>query len=120
MNHIAYPFQFDGGGVTARSDANRYARDLIEQLLITAPGERVMRPDFGGGLHQLVFAPNSETLAVAVDLSIQGAINQWLGDVVQASKVTVERVEEALHVTVQYTVRATRESVTATFTRAAP
>ena len=46
---------------TPRHD--EHVRDLIEQLLFTSPGERVMRPDFGCGLLDLVFAPNSPELA---------------------------------------------------------
>ena len=49
-------------------------------MLFTAPGERVNRPDFGSGLLQLVFAPNSDELAGATQFLVQGALQQWLGD----------------------------------------
>ena len=55
---IDFPFRVDGRGRTARSDGDEHVRDLIEQVLFTAPGERVNRPTFGTGLMQLVFAGN--------------------------------------------------------------
>ncbi len=57
--NIAYPFHFDGRGRTATADDDRHIRDLIEAVLFTNPGERVNRPEFGSGLGQLIFAPNS-------------------------------------------------------------
>ena len=47
MNHIDFPFKIDGRGRTAQTDPDGYIRDLIEQVLFTAPGERVNRPEFG-------------------------------------------------------------------------
>ena len=57
--NLRYPYQFDARGHTATADEDAWIRGLIEQVLFTAPGERVMRPDFGCGLAQLVFAPNT-------------------------------------------------------------
>ena len=77
--NILFPYQFNTRGRTAEADEDRHIRDLIEQLLFCSPGERVNRPDFGTGLLQLVFAPNSPELAAATQLMIQGALQQWLG-----------------------------------------
>ena len=63
--HWAFPFQFDMRGRTATTDDATHIRDMIEQLLFTAPGERVNNPDLGSGLLQMVFAPNSTELAAA-------------------------------------------------------
>ena len=60
--NIDFPFQFDRRGRTATTSDAGHVRDMIEQLLFTNPGERVNRPDFGSGLQQLVFAPNSTEL----------------------------------------------------------
>ena len=57
--NIAFPLAFDGTGRTALADRDAHIRQMIEQLLFTEPGERVMRPTFGCALLQLVFAPNS-------------------------------------------------------------
>ena len=82
MSQIDYPFHFDGRGRTAQTDTSGYIRDLIEQVLLTAPGERVMRPTFGSGVMQLVFAAASPEIAATTQFLIQGALQQWLSDVI--------------------------------------
>ena len=114
---IAYPFRIDGRGRTARTEGDAHIRDLIEQVLFTAPGERVNRPDFGTGLMQLVFAPNSEELATALQFLVQGALQQWLGDLIQVEAVGVESVDATLRVTVQYVVRRNQQRQVAQFAR---
>lgn len=106
---LDYPFQFDGSGRTATSGDAAHVRDLIEQVLFTSPGERVNRPTFGSGLMQLVFAPNSDALAAATQVSVHGALQQWLGDILMVEGVEVRRDEAALRVTVRYALRQTQE-----------
>jgi phage baseplate assembly protein W len=115
--NIDYPFRFDNRGRTAEADDDNHIRDLIEQVLFTAPGERVNRPDFGSGLMQLVFAPNSEELATATQFIVQGSLQQWLGDLIEVTEVQVESQDSSLLVTVQYTVRRTQQRQTAQFSR---
>src|SRR5438093_3074522 len=102
---LHYPFQFDGRGRTANTDEDTHIRELIEEVLFTAPGERVNRPTFGSGLRQLVFAPNSDELASATQFLVQGALQQWLGDLIQVEAVQVVADDAALRVAVQYVVR---------------
>ncbi len=64
--NINFPLHFDGRGRTAFTDDPGHIRNMIEQFLFTNPGERVNRPDFGSGLLQLVFEPNSPELAAAM------------------------------------------------------
>jgi phage baseplate assembly protein W len=104
-------------GRTAETDDAEHIRDLIEQVLFTSPGERVNRPTFGSGLMQLVFAPNSDTLAAATQLAVQGALQQWLGDLIVVESVQVENVDSTLKVQVQYIVRRTQERQAAAFQR---
>jgi len=104
---IDYPFSFDGRGRTAATGYEDHVRDLIEQVLFTSPGERVNRPTFGCGLLQLVFAPNSEALAAATQLTVHAALQQWLADLIEVRAVEVESVESTLRVTVTYTLRRT-------------
>jgi len=117
MANLDYPYHFDGRGRTASTGDNAHIRDLIEQVLFTAPGERVNRPDFGSGLMQLVFAPNSDELAAATQFLVQGALQQWLGDLIEVEAVEVLNEDSTLRVTVQYSVRRTDERQTAQFTR---
>jgi uncharacterized protein len=114
---IAYPFRIDRMGRTASSDETRHIRDLIEQVLFTVPGERVNRPDFGCGLMQMVFSPNSSELASATRFLVQGQLQQWLGEMVLVEAVNVESVESTLTVTVQYNIRRTSERQLAQFSR---
>jgi phage baseplate assembly protein W len=108
MTQVAFPFRFDGRGLTAQADEDRHVRELIEQLLLTGPGERVMRPEFGSGLMQLVFAGNSPELAATTQFLIQGALQTWLGDVIAIEGVEVESVDSVLTVEVRYVNRRTR------------
>ena len=117
QTQIDYPFRFDGLGRTAQAAPEEHIRDLIEQVLLTSPGERVNRPSFGSGLLQLVFAPNSDELAAATQFLVQGALQQWLGDLIEVQEVEVESDAESLRVTVEYRVRRTGERVGASFVR---
>ncbi|MBV8138814.1 MAG: GPW/gp25 family protein [Deltaproteobacteria bacterium] len=105
--NIAYPFQIDGRGRTAIV-GDDHLHDLIEQLLFTSPGERVNRPTLGSGLLQMVFAPSSDELAAATQFLVQGTLQQWLGDLIQAEAVRAEVQDSTLLVTVQYVIRASQ------------
>lgn len=118
--NVAFPYRFDVRGRTADADQNRHIRDLIEQVLFTAPGERVNRPDFGCGLLQLVFAPNSAELVTASQLLVQGALQQTLGDLITLNDVAVVASDSTLTVTVQYTVRTTQQQQVAQFSTSFP
>jgi uncharacterized protein len=113
--NLNFPFHFDGRGRTADAGDAEHVRQLIEQVLFTAPGERVNRPTFGCGLRQLVFQPNSDELATASQFVIQSALNQWLGDVIQVEDVKVETEVTALVVTIVYTLRRTQQQQMARF-----
>ena len=112
-----FPWRFDGSGRTQGDDHPAWVRGLVEQVLFTAPGERVMRPDFGSGLMQLVFAPNSVELAATTQFLVQGALQQWLGALIALEAVEVEAVDSALRVTVRYVIRRTQTPQMASFER---
>ena len=102
--NIAYPLHFDVTKRTATTDDNRHIADMIEQLLFTSAGERVNRPDFGSGLKQLVFAPNSVELATAVEYTLRAAIQRWLGDVVQIQSLSVTAEDATLRIVLRYLI----------------
>lgn len=112
-----YPFRIDEKGRTAVVNEEEHIRQMIEQILFTAPGERVNRPDFGSGIYQLVFAPSSDEMATATQLLIQGALLQWLGDLILVEDVEVKSEESTLHVTVQYKIRRNQKRKVAEFHR---
>jgi phage baseplate assembly protein W len=113
---IGFPIRIDGHGRTKGAN-DKHIRQMIEQVLFTAPGERVNRPEFGSGLMQLVFGPNSPELAAATEYTVQGALQQWLGDVIQVDSVEVTSVESTLTVLVRYRVLQTQQQHIAEFSR---
>jgi phage baseplate assembly protein W len=115
--NLDYPLRFDTHGRTAETGDDAHVRDLIEEVLFTAPGERVNRPDFGSGLMQLVFAPNSDELVATTQFLVQGALQQWLGDLIEVELVDVDREDGQLLVLVQYVIRRSQTRQTASFTR---
>ncbi len=116
MSQFDYPFHFDGRGRTAETDTSDYIRDLIEQVLLTAPGERVMRPGFGSGVMQLLFAAASPEVAATTQFMVQAALQEWLSDVITVEAVEVEARESALLITVNYLERRTQTRRMAQFT----
>ena len=107
--NIDYPFHFDNHVRTASTGDDDHIRDMIEQFLFTNAGERVNRPDFGSGLLQLVFAPNSPELAVALQFTVQAGLQRWLGDIVEIQSLEVTSEDAKLQVNLQYRVRRTQE-----------
>jgi hypothetical protein len=116
--NIDFPFHFDTSGRTASTGTDEHVRDMIEQLLFTNRGERVNRPDFGSGLMQLIFAPNSPELASALQFTIQASLQQFLEDVVDIVDLEVVAEDSSLRIVIQYVVRRTNEKQTAVFTQA--
>ena len=115
--NIDFPYHFDSTGRTASTGDDDHIRDMIEQLLFTNLGDRVNRPDFGSGLLQLVFAPNSPELAAALQFTIQATLQRYLGDLIDLQSLQVTVVDSTLNVTVIYVVRRTQEPQTQTFKR---
>jgi phage baseplate assembly protein W len=118
--NIDFPYHFATDGRTATTDDDDHVRDMIEQLLFTNPGERVNRPDFGSGLLQLVFAPNSPELAATLQFTVRAALQHWLSDVIEVRSLEVLSEESELRVALAYTIRRTGEQRTDTFVRTVP
>ena len=108
---IHFPFQIDRGLGRLREvhDLDTYVRQLIRQVLLTSPGERINRPDFGAGVRRLVFAPLSPATASLAQTMITQALDAWLGTLIQTEEVRAEAVDARLEVTVVYVVRARGE-----------
>ena len=116
MGELDFPYRFDGLGRTASTERGDHIRDLIEQVLFTSPGERVMRPDFGSGILALVFEPNSATLAATTQMLVQGALQQHLSHLIAVQAVEVGNDDGALRVDVRYVVLRDRTAQSAAFT----
>lgn len=115
---ISFPYRIDATGRTAApSDLGAHVRELIEMVLFTAPGERVMHPGFGSAVHQLVFAPASPELVGVAEHLVKSSLQQWLRDWIELQEVRVEADGATLTVTVAYIVRRTGEREITTVTR---
>lgn len=104
MDTLDHPLHFDGQGRTAGTARKDHVRDLIEQVLFTAPGERVMRPDFGAGLLALVFEPNSTAVAATAQFLAASALQRHLSHLIEVDELRVENIDSALQVTVRYSL----------------
>jgi phage baseplate assembly protein W len=119
---FAYPFRVDSASQqTAQATYPAHVEQMVRQLLLTSPGERVDLPQFGCGLRALVFAPISDALAAAVQLRVLQAVNLWLAGIVTATDVSVLTSDDnaalepgTLQVTVSYTVVETQSASSTT------
>ena len=118
--NIDYPFHFDRRGRTAETSDEDHIRDMIEQFLFTNPGERVNRPDFGSGLMQMIFAPNSPEVATALQHTIHAGLLRWLGDLIEVRQLEVTSQDSTLRVELHYLIRPTGVEQTNTFERSVP
>jgi uncharacterized protein len=110
--NIQFPYGFDATGATAQDGLADHITDMIEQILLTSPGERVNRPTFGSGTAQLVFAPNSDTMAATQRQIIQGSLQQWLSDLIQVNSVDVTNNDATLQITVSFTIIQSQQQQT--------
>ena len=86
----AFPFRIDPvSGQAAQAPYAAHVDQMIRQMLLTTPGERADLPEFGCGLRQLLFAPNSDALQATTQLLVQHSLNRWLGDQIKVQTVTV-------------------------------
>ena len=115
--YFAQPFNVDGRGRGALTDVDSHVHQLIEAVLFTNPGERVNMPDFGCGLRQLVFAPNSDLLGTATESLTASALNRWLSDWIVVDKLTVTVVDNSLTVELNYRRRDSQEPQQLVITR---
>jgi phage baseplate assembly protein W len=118
--NLYFPYQFDGRGRTQEAALQDYLKQLVEQVLFTSPGERANLPDFGSGLLQLPFAPNSQELAAATQFAVQGALQKWLSGYVKVQSVTATAQDAVITVTVSYTPLTTDVTQVQTFTYGGP
>jgi phage baseplate assembly protein W len=109
---LDYPYGVGSAGAPKTTTPDDHLRDLILQVLFTNPGERVNLPEFGAGVQQLIFAPNSDTLRTSTQFLISNSLQQWLGDRIDVSQVSVTSApgdEETVTIEIVYVVKATQQ-----------
>ena len=106
---LAFPFRIENGAVATKSGADKL-KDNIAHILLTGVGQRVMRRDYGGGLRQLLHDPNNDALRAIVQHQIAKAIGTYEPRVlVQTVDVSQDVAQGVVSVSVQFTVRRTRQ-----------
>jgi uncharacterized protein len=105
-----FPLQLDRAkGDIALSRYDQDVQEAIWIILSTAPGERVMRPDFGCGIHDYVFAPNNSHTAGLVRFHVEEALVRWEPRI-ELQEVLVQAdpaIPSVLLISIDYQVRAT-------------
>jgi phage baseplate assembly protein W len=111
----AFPFRIDGGARQAGLAAYpEHVAQMIRQVLLTAPGERVDLPEFGCGLRQLLFAPNSDGLSATAQIVVKQALDRWLASQIELRTVEVlapvEPDDDRVRLRIEYVLIETRET----------
>lgn len=106
LHALRFPFAIDVGAGQALEETSydNYIRQLIRQLLLTTPGERINRPDFGAGIRRMVFAPNNPATASLTQTLIYNALTKWLSTVIRVEEIAVSTTNEILSITLHYVV----------------
>jgi phage baseplate assembly protein W len=88
---FAVPFAIDAAsGQAARASYQDHVEQMIRQVLLTDPGERVCLPTFGAGLRRLLFAPVTAQLNASTQMAVTQALNMWLANQITVQGVSVE------------------------------
>lgn len=88
---FAVPFGVDSAsGQAARASYQDHVDQMIQQVLLTDPGERVCQPTFGAGLRRLLFAPVTAQLNASTRMAVTQALTIWLAGQIKVQDVTVE------------------------------
>ena len=111
IESLRYPLSVDehAGRLAQEPAYSAHVEQMIRQVLLTAPGERINRPDFGCGLRRMVFAPNSEVTAQLVQVMVLQSLEKWLGTLIEVDTVGVVADNERLEVRIVYLLKARGE-----------
>jgi uncharacterized protein len=109
MSRLAFPFgpAATGRAASVEDGDDTQIRQMLELVVMTMPGERVMRPSFGSPVTQMLFAPVDAAVAHALQASLAAAIGLWMGDLIDLRDLTVAFDDEdaALEILITYEVR---------------
>jgi phage baseplate assembly protein W len=111
----AYPFAIGPSGQANQAAYEAHVAQMIRQILLTTPGERVDLPDFGCGLRRIVFASHDPSLDSTTQMLVQQALKRWLGDQIDVRRVRVLPPEETADegefaISIEYLVRETQRT----------
>lgn len=106
---IAHPVSIDAGKAELReqNDLDRHVREMLMQLLLTNPGERIHRPEFGCGIRRLVFSPLNESSASLAQVTVLNALERFMSSVIDTERVDVEFRQETALIKIVYRLKTT-------------
>jgi len=107
--HFPPALEGEIGRFRRETDYQAYVAQLIRQVLLTSPGERINRPDFGAGLRRALFAPSSPETATMLKATVFQALSTWLADIISVDEVETGFDNGTLDVTVVYTIKSRGE-----------
>jgi phage baseplate assembly protein W len=108
---LAFPLQVDPRGGIALATGTHDIEQAIRIILMTAPGERVMRPEFGCRIHELVFAPHDAATESLAAYYVQEALERWEPriELREVEVVTDPARDGVLLVEIKYLVKDTHD-----------
>jgi phage baseplate assembly protein W len=111
----AYPFAIGPSGQANQTTYEAHVAQMVRQVLLTTPGERVDLPDFGCGLRRIVFASHDPSLDSTTQMLVEQALKRWLGDQIDVRRVRVlppsETADEGeFAISIEYLVRETQRT----------
>jgi uncharacterized protein len=111
FSSIHYPIGIDAGlgRLATERSYDRHVEQMMLQVLLTAPGERINRPEFGCGVRRMLFAPNSDVSASLAQVSVHQSLDRWLGSVIKVDNVTVAAVDSTLMISISYVLLARQQ-----------
>lgn len=74
---LAFPLHLDDRNQLAMADGDTAVRQSIYLIVMTVPGERVLRPEFGCRIHELIFDPLSKETFILAKEHVEEAIRRW-------------------------------------------
>ena len=88
---FAFPFRIDAAsGQAAQASYQDHVDQMVRQILLTDPGERVCLPTFGAGLRRLLFAPLTTQMQATASMIVSQSLTTWLAGQITVQNVTVE------------------------------
>jgi len=120
MTTMGFPFTFANTGRTRTPDPDTWLTELVEMLLYTIPGERVMRPDLGTPVTELLFEGMNDALDAALQAAIHGALTQHLAGIVDVRAVEVNSEDTTIEVSIVYAPLGEQKSRNILFKRDRP
>jgi phage baseplate assembly protein W len=108
---LHYPIVVDParGRIAQEAGFDEHVKQLVLQVLLTAPGERINRPDFGCGVKRLVFAPGGDVAATLAQTAVYQALTKWLPQAISVIEVSARAEDAMLNIRIGYVVKARGE-----------